>query len=168
MKTLRFGFGLAALVAAALVLVALSSGPVLANKGATFHASPVDPAALSAVVKSSTTNNWGTQAIETVPLYTVPSGKRLVVETISGTAHGVTGLSLSTSFDTRLDGAWSYTGVVWQSQGTIGNMSRFAFNHPVRLYADGGTPVSFAIMRSDTSITGGRTIGFSGYLIDKP
>jgi hypothetical protein len=54
------------------------------------------------------------------------------------------------------------------AQGTFGRESRFAATQNMRLYADPNTIVSISYARSVPDATGKVTLGFSGYLIDKP
>jgi hypothetical protein len=58
--------------------------------------------------------------------------------------------------------------IVLAPQETFGRESRFAATQTMRLYADPNTVVSISYVRSVTDATGKLTLGFSGYLIDKP
>lgn len=127
----------------------------------------IDPTATGAVARSHS-SDFGAALSSTGTIYTVPAGKRLVIENVSCMATVATGLHVSGSIGTRVGGTSSSCQTTFQLVGTGENYRRYSFNHPVRLYADPGTNVTFTTIRSGTSSQGGYTVGFSGYLVNYP
>ncbi len=136
--------GLAGLAA---VIAALALPPTYA-----LAQSPVDLAALNAVARA-TTADWGAATSSAVNMYTVPAGKRLVIENVSAHMRVLAGAEAE---------------VPMVPQGTFGRESHFSATQNMRLYADPNTAVTLSYSRSTTDTTGKVTLGFSGYLVDKP
>jgi hypothetical protein len=148
--------GLAALMAA----LALRPTYALAQ-------SPVDPAALNAVARQ-TTSDWGTATSVSVIMYNVPAGKRLVIENVFAHMRVLAGAFVTMSVRTTVGGNTAGAEILMAPQGTFGRESHFAGNQNMRLYADPNTSVTISYARSVTDATGKLTFGFSGYLVDKP
>jgi len=129
--------------------------------------SPVDLAALNAVARA-TTADWGAATSSAVNMYTVPAGKRLVIENVSAHMRVLAGAFVRVSLHTSVGGAASEAEVPMVPQGTFGRESHFSATQNMRLYADPNTAVTLSYSRSTTDTTGKVTLGFSGYLVDKP
>ena len=151
--------GLAGLAA---VMAALALLPTCA-----LAQSPVDPAALSAVARTNT-SDWGAATSTAVNVYTVPAGKRLVIENVSAHMRVLAGAFVVVSVHTSVGGAASEAEVPMVYQGTFGREAHFSATQNMRLYADPNTAVTISYSRSTTDTTGKVTLGFSGYLVDKP
>ncbi len=151
--------GLAGLAA---VMAALALPPTYA-----LAQSPVDLAALNAVARA-TTADWGAATSSAVNMYTVPAGKRLVIENVSAHMRVLAGAFVRVSVHTSVGGAASEAEVPMVPQGTFGRESHFSATQNMRLYADPNTAVTLSYSRSTTDTTGKVTLGFSGYLVDKP
>jgi hypothetical protein len=101
--------------------------------------------------------------------YTVPFGKRLVIEHIS---YGVVvnpGLSMQVRFFTRLDNTDHTTYLGNFDRWPTGSFDSLAGDRMVRLYADAGTTVSAQVFTS--GVNGPNRLGFvtfHGYLVDMP
>ncbi len=163
--------GFSSLAAAAVAVVVIST--ILTLRGSRAAGGPaafqsVDPAALNAVVRSSTSDHSPTSRSETGTIYTVPAGKRLVIETVSGRASVHSGTRIRGTLLTRSGGNTMATQLVFESQGADGTETRYVFTHSVRLYADAGTNVDFNFIRNSSESQGSKSYSFSGYLIDKP
>ena len=151
--------GLAGLAA---VMAALALPPTYA-----LAQSPVDLAALNAVARA-TTADWGAATSSAVNMYTVPAGKRLVIENVSAHMRVLAGAFVRVSVHTSVGGTFSEAEVPMVPQGTFGRESHFSATQNMRLYADPNTAVTLSYSRSTTDTTGKVTLGFSGYLVDKP
>jgi len=159
------------LAGAAVALVVVSSILTLRGSqaaGGQVAIQPVDPAALNAVCRQRTSDHSPTSRQETGTLYTVPAGKRLVIETVSGRASVNSGTRIRATLHTRSGGFLMPTELIFESQGADGPETRWAFTHSVRLYADAGTNVDFTFIRNSSESQGSKSYSFSGYLIDKP
>jgi hypothetical protein len=152
----------AGLVGVAALVAALASAPRHASAQ-----SPADPAALNAVARS-TTSDWGAATAGGFNMYTVPAGKRLVIENVSAQMRVLAGAFAVVSVHTTVGGNQAQAEVALAPQGTFGRESRFAATQNMRLYADPGTTVAISYARSVADTTGKLTLGFSGYLVDKP
>jgi hypothetical protein len=150
------------LVGLAALMAALALWPTYA-----MAQSPVDPAALNAVARLNT-SDWGTATTVSVNMYTVPSGKRLVIENVFAHMRVLAGAFALVSVRTTVGGNAAGAEVPLAPQGTFGRESHFAATQNMRLYADPGTTVTITYARSVTDATGKATFGFSGYLVDKP
>jgi hypothetical protein len=129
--------------------------------------SPVDPAALNAVARL-TTSDWGVGTSVSTTIYTVPAGKRLVIENVFAHMRVLAGAFVIMSVRTTVGGNSAGAEVLLAPQGTFGRESHFAGNQNIRLYADPNTSVTISYARSVADTTGKLTFGFSGYLVDKP
>jgi len=101
------------------------------------------------------------------PLFTVPLGRRAVIETVSvlvtfPTSQGVGGFL---SVDTSVEGDQAQHFLVLTTQGTVLTSEARTANHAVRLYADPGTEIFLG-----GAIQAGSTIfvSLSGYLEEVP
>jgi hypothetical protein len=140
------------------------------------HPVPVTPPALEPVQKSAFgTFPAGNHFSDTIDLYTVPAGKRLVIQTVS-IASNLTGrdqhlmhVLLSASSDDVVaftvnvqpvaEGFFSSTGA-----------NIFRKTDQVTAYADAGTVVSAVGTRDGTNINflDSLGVGIAGYLVDAP
>jgi hypothetical protein len=154
-----FVLGLAGLAA---VMAALTLSPTY-----TLAQGPVDPAALNAVARTNT-SDWGAATSAAFNVYTVPAGKRLVIENVSAHIRVLTGAFVVVRVNTSVGGAFSEAEVPLVFQGTFGREAHFSATQNMRLYADPNTAVTISYFRSTTDTTGKVTLGFSGYLVDKP
>lgn len=98
------------------------------------------------------------------PLYTVPNGKRLVIEQISGNsevAKVTLGIAVSQGIDSK-DSGFSY-----YMQGTPQSIGYVA-HQLTRIYADSGAIVSAIVDPGDTPPRKEfiSSVAFSGYLVD--
>ena len=101
---------------------------------------------------------------------TVPKGKRLVIEYVSGEAFLPTGQKCLFSVITSLKGQTTGTRHYLESApyGKFGAPDYFRAAQLVRLYADPGTTV---MLRADRDLAGGdglARMSLSGYLINVP
>ena len=98
---------------------------------------------------------------------TVPAGKRLVIEYVSGEANATPGQGLWLSIITTIGGGADYRefNLVVHPSG-ISNVQ--IVSQPLRAFANPGTLVTGSIKRSD--VTGQVLVSFtiSGYLVDVP
>jgi hypothetical protein len=150
------------LVGLAALMAALALRPTYA-----LAQSPVDPAALNAVARA-TTSDWGAATSVSTNIYNVPAGKRLVIENVFAHMRVLAGAFVTMSVRTTVGGNSAGAEILLAPQGTFGRESHFAGNQNMRLYADPNTTVTISYARSVTDTTGKVTFGFSGYLVDKP
>ena len=129
--------------------------------------SPVDPAALNAVARL-TTSDWGKTTSVSTSIYNVPAGKRLVIENVFAHMRVLAGAFVIMSVRTTVGGNSAGAEILLAPQGTFGRESHFAATQNMRLYADPNTAVTISYARSVTDDTGKVVFGFSGYLVDKP
>ena len=129
--------------------------------------SPVDPAALNGVARL-TTSDWGTSTFVSTNIYTVPAGKRLVIENVVAHMRVLAGAFVTLSVRTTVGGNAAGAEIILAPQGTFGRESHFSATQNMRLYADPNTAVTISYARSVTDATGKVVFGFSGYLVDKP
>jgi hypothetical protein len=99
--------------------------------------------------------------------FTVPSGKLLVIESVSVEAATPIGLQARASIRVVQDGAGIPYFFPLQLQGTFPAHDEFHGMEPVRLYADPGSTVTVAVEFSSSSIGNASGYGaISGYLVD--
>jgi len=101
---------------------------------------------------------------------TVPAGKRLVIEYVSGQAFLPTGqkalFSVIVSLQGQSTGTWHY--LESTAIGTFGGEDCFQCGRPVKLYADAGNTVMLRTDRDLASGTGQSRMTLSGHLISVP
>ena len=101
---------------------------------------------------------------------TVPAGKRLVIEYVSGQAFLPTGqkalFSVIVSLQGQATGTWHYleSTVV----GPFGSQDCFQCGRPVKLYADPGTTVMLRTDRNSPTGAGLSRMTLSGHLVSVP
>ncbi len=86
--------------------------------------------------------------------FIVPAGKRLVIEHVSGGISVGPGEKAGLDMHTVLDNVTRIHFFVTSPQGTFpggGTHDVYRVSQPARLYADGGTPVTFIIFRDSAS-----------------
>lgn len=102
----------------------------------------------------------------------VPAGKRLVIEFVSGEFTVGTGQVVGFFFvETTVNGQTATFTVPIQHTMTFSNGNEgFAASQQMRLYADPGTTVAFRLTRNMAvaSSGGGGFLGVSGYYVDVP
>ena len=97
---------------------------------------------------------------------TVPAGKRLVIETVSGfgfTENFIMGSGVLTA------GSFSHSFPMLNSESSSTGLRYLGFNHAVRLYVDGPATLEFDLMGGfTTGASPDYFIGYSvsGYLVD--
>jgi hypothetical protein len=101
--------------------------------------------------------------------YTVPAGKRLVIEHVSGGANVQSGVMSSVSVETQMNGDNAIRHrFVLSFIGQTGSAMFYGVTQPAHLYADPGTEV-VVIPNHPPSATGPFVnLAISGYLVDAP
>lgn len=100
--------------------------------------------------------------------FTVPVGKRLVVEQASASASMPTGQKVTVNVATTGGGLNGRAWLALAAQGAISGSDRYAAAEPLRMYADSGTAVTFQAARSDASATASLNFSIAGYLVEAP
>ena len=100
--------------------------------------------------------------------FTVPAGKRFVVEQASAVADMPTGQRVSANVTTTGGGLNGRSWLALASQGAISGFDRYTTTQPTRMYADASTTVSFQASRSDASSSASLNFSVTGYLVDTP
>ncbi len=99
--------------------------------------------------------------------YSVPSGKRLVVEYASLSAYlPASGQTMFVRITTSVGGAEAFHTLALQKREDYGVLKQFEGAHLVRLYADPATTVRVAAGRLPAADTANCTLTLSGYLVD--
>lgn len=104
-------------------------------------------------------------------LYTVPAGKRLIVEYAGLGCYLPPGQTAIVSFQTTLNGAiglHNLTQAPLAPQSSLSFGSFTALSQQVRWYADPSTALQASVVRTDTTGIGGCTVHFSGRLVNIP
>ena len=101
-------------------------------------------------------------------ILTVPAGKRLVIETVSGNMNILNGqkflaLSIGTTGGSASQLSHYFTPIF---TGTQGSFDFYSFNHSVRIYADPQTNV--VLSRNTTSSNVSVSVTISGYYVNLP
>jgi hypothetical protein len=177
---------LKALVSAAVLLGTVSAAPsvpvTVTNDPA--HAVPVtiqgtqkfagapDPAAAVTAAASCPQPCSGTPFAD-LPVYTVPAGKRLVIEYVSGFVRLPVGAQAILEIVTAVDG--TYLGGVKFSEQPIDHVlapvtqagNSFSVANSLRLYADPGTTVTFHVdVETPNGTIDYALVRISGYLVN--
>ena len=99
--------------------------------------------------------------------FTVPGGKRLVIEQVSVIATLTDSTTQKLSAEVQIFGS---TLTFYRFVGTDAGPTDFVASSQMRCYADAGTSVRILVTRSDTSGGGANiaSVSLSGYLIDMP
>ena len=109
-------------------------------------------------------NNAGDRAS-----FTVPAGKRLVIEHVTYLEPVPAGQGRRVRLDAVADGrACRHQLLLERGPGFSGGTEDVKASQPIRAYADGGTSVIFRVSRNATSGVSGFNISVSGYLVDMP
>jgi len=98
--------------------------------------------------------------------FTVPGGKRLVIEQVSVIATLTDSTTQKLSAEVQILGTLFF----YRFVGTDAGPTDFVASSQMRCYADAGTNVRILVTRSDTSGGGANvaSVSLSGYLIDMP
>ncbi len=102
------------------------------------------------------------------PIYTVPAGKRLVVEYVSTYMVIPVGSGAFANITTEVGGttARHYLPMTEQTTYDAGTTEVSVGQQLTRLYADPGTTVVYEVHRNTGSLNTETEISFSGYLVD--
>ena len=105
--------------------------------------------------------------------FTVPSGKRLVIESVSGSFNGDQGARLlSVSLQTTVSGTLAdhFFVPTFMAENNGGGLitDYLGFSQETRLYADAGTTVTLIISQTNGKNINGWDVGVSGYLVKVP
>jgi hypothetical protein len=167
-----------------LIAVALFCGTAFAAQSVTIGNTPLP---VSEVAKPAsqpfqisglaTIGSFDTSS--TIELFTVPAGKRLVIEYATVYAGAGEGNKMVAFISTKLittpdpnDSPFVAHALVMTEQGVINDPVTFAASQPMRVYADPGTKVLGIVGRTadaaDGTTTLSATITISGYFIDVP
>lgn len=103
----------------------------------------------------------------TSAMFTVPAGKRLVIETVSllvtlPFGQIVESFTITTSVNGQMIDCGLFPSPIPQS----GSRSIYGITQPLKIYADAGTQVTASIFRGFASQDGGFNLSISGYLVD--
>jgi hypothetical protein len=98
----------------------------------------------------------------------VPSGKRLVIETVTARCYVPPGQVPFIELTTVLGTSPIDHFLAPVKTGVFGSSEIFAATNAVRLYADAGTIVTFRFSRSLSTGLAGCSLTISGYLEDVP
>jgi hypothetical protein len=104
---------------------------------------------------------------DAVPL-TVPSGKRLVIEHVSGFAGVFEAVTLAVSIETKLGGHTINHAFPVTLAFDNGDTRTYTFGSLTRLYADPGTTVRARVNLTGNPAANSANCTLSGYLIDVP
>ena len=113
---------------------------------------------------------------DTITTFTVPAGKRLVIEGISAQVYvsgAVTGEVPRLILGTNAAGVWANTFTPMTYVGNSGPSPSYAVSQPLRMYADPGSTVDVELRRS-TDLNGNytgiliSTITVTGYFVNVP
>ena len=100
--------------------------------------------------------------------FTVPAGRRLVIDYISADAGVAPGGNVLFDVATYLNGAEVESHPPMTSQGVILGQQVYAASAPVKIYADPGSTVTIAFLSSAASGSGGAIVGVYGHLVTVP
>ena len=101
--------------------------------------------------------------------YSVPAGKRLVVEYASAWAYlPPAGQTMFVRITTTVGGSEAFHTLALQKREDYGVLKQFEGAHLVRLYADPATTVHVAAGRQPGADMASCTVTLSGYLVDVP
>lgn len=118
-----------------------------------------------------TKTNWEGQSAAGLNV-SIPTGKMLVVQTLSASAYVEAGQSVKVQVVTQGAGGLAEHVITLESQGTFGGRDLYAGSAPITAYAAGGSPangIMATFIRSAATGDGGNVqLSVSGYLVDKP
>ena len=101
--------------------------------------------------------------------FTVPAGKRLVIESVDGQISVPTGEQFLAKIFTTASGVASGHALPFTSKVNFGSFDVYATAVSTRFYADPGTKVFYLVDRNSGAGGSGPTeIEFSGYLVNLP
>ena len=165
------GVAIATLTTSSLVAANTSNVNVVNTPNVNIANTPIvqdrDNPARQPFAYSAGPQNWIGNAPNISFDFTVPGGKRLVIEQVSVIAHltASTTQKLSARVVILVSPFPFYRFV-----GTDAGQTDFVASSQMRCYADAGTSVTILVTRSDTSGGGANvaSVSLSGYLIDIP
>ncbi len=111
---------------------------------------------------------------QAVTVFSVPAGKRLVVEHVSAFLGVPDGQKVLFGIATRLGGMLEIHSLVAQEQGVfpqvlgLGAKATFVASQPSRFYADSSTEVIVSVARTSTTGTAAGSMVVSGHFVDLP
>lgn len=100
--------------------------------------------------------------------FSVPVGKRFVVEQVSASAAMPTGQKVTVNLATTGGGLNGRAWLALAAQGAVSGLDRYTSTQPLRMYADPSTAVTFQASRSDNSSPATLNFSVTGYLVDVP
>jgi hypothetical protein len=100
--------------------------------------------------------------------FSVPAGKRLVIEQASATAAMPVGQKVTVSIATMGGGLNGRAWLALTGQGAISGFDRYTTTQSLRMYADAGTAVTFQATRSSSASTATLNFSVTGYLVNTP
>ena len=104
-----------------------------------------------------------------VPVFTVPAGKRFVLEDFSGNVDLPTGQQLFTvSLSVRNVEVVAPATFVGTHDTPNVDFDVYAFGRPARLYANAGNTVNAQVVREETTGAASVAVSVIGYLVDAP
>lgn len=127
-----------------------------------------EPGSHPFVVSGTDANNTGSVALIQ---FTVPAGKRLVIESVTVKAAVPAGQTVYTALVSTLDSAAMVANdqyLALTPQGTdLGGDNQFAGTHPIHTYSDSGL-LQVSLARNNSTGTWNAYASISGYLVDMP
>ena len=166
------GVAIATLTTSSLVAANTSNVNVVNTPNVNIANTPIvqdrDNPARQPFAYSAGPQNWIGNAPNISFDFTVPGGKRLVIEQVSVIAHLTASTTQKLSAEVQIFNGSPFT--FYRFVGADAGQNDFVASSQVRCYADAGTSVALLVTRSDTSGGGANvaSVSLSGYLIDMP
>jgi hypothetical protein len=103
--------------------------------------------------------------------FTVPNGQRLIIEFIGGNVCLTVGQKAIFAVDVQVGGAQPEYALPAIAEGTFngfggGPCDNFAVSQQVRIYADPGTIVTLAVVRSESTGSASSGLAVSGHMVN--
>lgn len=103
----------------------------------------------------------GTNITQFGPIYTVPAGKRLLIDYVNAAANSLAGEIYRLEVQTYLDGTQQFG-----EYALLNSANRGYLTEQMQLFADGGTDVSLYMTRSGTPGLVRARVTLTGHLVD--
>jgi hypothetical protein len=100
--------------------------------------------------------------------FTVPAGKRLVIESVSGAAFLSPGTAVDFGLDVMTNGVYVRHYFPSQSIGVFFSLERFQTSQAVRIYADPGSVIRSVVQKNNITVVGGGDFAISGHFVALP